>query len=261
MKFDTQQHNHNDTDPTSQTMNTMTRRHLLVTLLFSLAAATTTTHAQSGAGREPEPISIRVSFLSLDAPITGLTYGAITNNAKKGTAVDIPSDYKPLPIHYNGPSPLVLYRNGDKNDRNPVTEIAPPKASGTYLVLLKRVTAPTERYASFIVAEENIKNPGNTWCLINLSKHNVTASFGDSNTLIPSGKSTHLDLGTKPRYINGILYLPTGKPGYSTRFRFDPGRARTYLFFDDPNDPAHLLLKGIPNVPAPSPSSPKSSKP
>ncbi|MDR2429943.1 MAG: hypothetical protein LBD14_03445 [Puniceicoccales bacterium] len=238
----------------------MTSRHLLATLLLSLASITTA-HAQSGARREPEPVSIRVSFLSLDAAISGLTYGATAGNGKKGSTLDIPSDYKPLPIHYNGPSPLVLYRNsGEKNAPVPVSEITPPKNSGTYLVLLKRVSTPTERYASFIVAEENIKNPGNTWCLINLSKHNVTASFGDINALIPSGKSAHLDLGTKPRYINGVLYLPTGKPGYSTRFRFDPGRARTYLFFDDPNDPAHLLLKGIPNVPAPSPPSSTTGK-
>ncbi|MDR2844502.1 MAG: hypothetical protein LBV28_00205 [Puniceicoccales bacterium] len=209
------------------------------------------------AAKDVPMMSIRFSAISLDDTIKDLNYASGT----KSTPVTIPVEYKPVPVSYNGPVPLVFFRESKdekgKPIRTPVVEITPPQRSGVWLILLKRLPGATERYAAMVVPDQDGPTSGNSWCFINFSKQPIAVDLEKKKAEIASGKSVLLNMGTEAVYMMGKIYKRQGSAwvqGYGTRFRHHPGRPRTYMLFDDPTDPSHLILKGIPNtVPPPKP--------
>jgi hypothetical protein len=231
----------------------------IAAVVFCFATAA----AQQSSGTQPS-MDIRFSVFSLDNDIAGMKY----LRGSAATSIVAPSSYKPIPVHYAGPYPLVLFRetkdSANKPVRHVLAEVRPPQPTGSYLVVLKRISSSPERYATMVVPDDKMKATS-SWQFINLTPVNVALVFshspneGDPPTkaagpfqlLVPPGKSEILDLGTTAGYFEGKSYILANrawKLGHSTRYYFEPRRPRTFFISQDPPNSGSLSLKIVFNA-------------
>jgi hypothetical protein len=262
--------------PHRKNHNTNTAPHHIMTntvlkIAFAPLAAVLlclTPAAAQQSQNKPQLMDISFSVFSLDTDIEGLKY----TRGSSVVSIPAPSSYKPAPVRYAGPIPLVLFRetkdSANKPFRVPLAEVRPPQPTGSYLVVLKRLSPSPERYAVMIVPDEKM-NVASRWQFINLTKTNVALVFTPSPSAgekpsgtpkanavkqiqIESGKSEVLDLGSSAGYFEGKAYLLTKEKqwtlGYSTRYYFEPRRPRTFFISPDPGTPNHLNMKIIYNA-------------
>jgi hypothetical protein len=227
---------------------------LLFAVLFVLAPFRFATAQPALKPSASALISVNVSVISLDKDITGLKYDSLGRSAE----MMIRSSYKSLHVLYSGTNPLVLYREtkGDvgKPVKTSVIEINFPQTSGTFLVLVKQISA--DRYYTRVIRDDQTAVSPNSLRVINLSSRHigfVLAEFKKSASLA-SGQTQEIDLGTKDGYADSVGYLPDPKnPGKwaqacSNRYLHVPGSPRTIILLDVPGDPRSLDTKILDNA-------------
>ena len=212
-------------------------------------------------------VSVSFAIFSMDNDITGLRYDS---NGKTSTIL-VPSSFKPLPVSYNGPTPLVLYRADTGEDgktvKTPVISIPFPQTTGSFLVLVKEAGG---RFHTNVIRDDPSPNSPNSWRFINLSTSRigfVFPEFKKTLSLAPGqSQEIHLgslkELGSQDGYSDGVAYLPDPKSrggwamAHSTRYLYTPGRPRTVFLLLDPGHPTSVLVKSIDNAVSRKSSSP-----
>ncbi|MDR2863762.1 MAG: hypothetical protein LBV54_07835 [Puniceicoccales bacterium] len=225
-------------------------------VLLFLSAFSTAATAQTA---KAPAMSIQIAVISLDDPISGLGYA----QGQKLIPLAIPSGYKPAPVRYNGPAPLVLYRESKDLKGNevriPVTEIRTPQNTGAWFAVLKRLPGERESYAVSVIPDDAIHLSLNVWVFINFGQKPLAVDLEKERTIIAPGKSAVFKMADQQEYRNGMIYKQSGtewKLSYGTRFLHYANKPRTFILLDDPGDADHILLKAL-NVLPPKPENEK----
>ena len=205
----------------------------------------------SGGVAPPNMANVHIACVSVDgAPVEGVK---VTTKGKP-QELKVSANYKPAHTQYIGPDEIAFYREKPGSDGKPVqTPLAKtrlPALSGTFLVLFKRNPGQAETYANFVIPDAE-KAELNTWTVINLSQRQVAANFGTQQALLAPGDFKHLDMGTKPGYVEIACYQLVRREWvrfFSSRAYLRERSSRTIFLYPNPHAPEVILYKGIDNV-------------